>query len=107
VGTHDVSFERLLRAMRRAEQYIQQEPEGAQAILRRRLQLDQEFLDFAWPMFSYRLGLDQSLIATLESQARWALREGQIQGRAAPNYLSFVHAAPLRKAKPTAAAVGR
>lgn len=107
VGTHDASFERLLRAMRRAEQYIQQEPEGAQAILRRRLQLDQDFLDFAWPIFSYRLGLDQSLIATLESQARWALREGQIQGRAAPNYLSFVHTAPLRKAKPTAAAVGR
>lgn len=107
VGRHDAALERLLRAMRRAEQFIQQEPQGAQAILRRRLQLDQDFLDFAWPLFSYRLGLDQSLIATLESQARWAVREGQIQGRQAPNYLSFVHAAPLRKAKPTAAAVGR
>lgn len=107
VGTQDVALERLLRVMRRAEQFIQQEPEAARVILRRRLTLDQEFLEFAWPSFSYRLGLDQSLIATMESQARWALREGQIRGKVPPNYLSFVHAAPLRKAKPTAAAIGR
>ncbi len=107
VGTQDAELERLLRAMRRAELFIQAEPEAAKAILRRRLSLDQEFLEFSWPSFSYRLGLDQSLIATMESQARWALREGQIQGKVAPNYLSFVHAEPLRKVKPTAAGIGR
>lgn len=107
VGTQDASLERVLRALRRAEQFIQHDAEGAKAILKRRLGLDQEFLDFAWPSFSYRLGLDQSFIATLESQARWALREGQIQGKALPNYLSFVHTEPLRKVKPTATSVGR
>lgn len=107
VGTQDIALERLLRAMRRAEQFIQAEPDAAQAILRRRLNLEPEFIEFSWPSFSYRLGLDQSLIATMESQARWALREGQIQGKVPPNYLSFVHAAPLRKVKPTAATIGR
>lgn len=107
VVAQDAALERLLRVMRRAEQFIQQEPEAAKAILRQRLNLTQDFVEFAWPSFSYRLGLDQSLIATLESQARWALREGVIRGKLPPNYLSFVHAAPLRRVKPTAAAVGR
>jgi ABC-type nitrate/sulfonate/bicarbonate transport system substrate-binding protein len=107
VGTQDVALERLLRALRRAELFIQQEPDAAKAILRRRLAMDNDFLEFAWPSFSYRLGLDQALIATMESQARWALREGQITGKTPPNYLSFVHAAPLRKVKPTAATIGR
>ncbi|HEY0819936.1 MAG TPA: ABC transporter substrate-binding protein [Rhizobacter sp.] len=110
-GPQDAAIERVLRALRRAEQFIQQTPDEARAILRRRLAMEQDFLDFAWPSFSYRLGLDQALIATLESQARWALREGQVpgqaSGRATPNYLSFVHAAPLRKVKPTATAIGR
>jgi ABC-type nitrate/sulfonate/bicarbonate transport system substrate-binding protein len=106
VGTQDAALQRLLRALRQAEQFIQQEPEAAKAILRRRLNLDQEYVEFAWAGFSYRLSLDQSLLATMESQARWALREGRIQGKV-PNYLSFVHAAPLRKVKPTAAAIGR
>ncbi|MBL0728547.1 ABC transporter substrate-binding protein [Piscinibacter sp. HJYY11] len=107
VGVQDVAFERLLRALRRAELFIQQEPDAAKAILRRRLAMESDFLEFSWPSFSYRLGLDQALIATMESQARWALREGQIAGKAPPNYLSLVHAAPLRKVKPTAATIGR
>jgi ABC-type nitrate/sulfonate/bicarbonate transport system substrate-binding protein len=108
-GPQDAALERVLRALRRAEQFIQQEPDAAKAILRQRLAMAQDFLDFAWPSFSYRLGLDQALIATMESQARWAQREGLLPGpgRATPNYLSFVHAAPLRKVKPTAAAIGR
>jgi ABC-type nitrate/sulfonate/bicarbonate transport system substrate-binding protein len=106
-GAHDETLERLLRAMLRAEQFIQQDPEAARAILRRRLNLGQDFLDFAWPHFTYRLGLEQALIATMESEARWALREGQIQGKGVPNYLSFVHAGPLRRVKPTAASIGR
>lgn len=106
-GPRDEAFERLLRALLRAEQFIQQEPEAARAILRRRLGLGEEALDFAWPNFSYRLRLDQSLIATMESEARWALREGFVKGKAVPNYLTFLHAAPLRKVKPTAAVIGR
>jgi ABC-type nitrate/sulfonate/bicarbonate transport system substrate-binding protein len=107
VGAHDEILERVLRALLRAEQFIQQDPDAARATLRRRLGLGQDFLDFAWPHFTYRLSLEQALIATMESEARWALREGQVQGKAVPNFLSFVHAAPLRRVKPAAASIGR
>jgi NitT/TauT family transport system substrate-binding protein len=96
---------RLLRAVERAEQFIEQRPADAKGILRRRLQLDQRFIDWVWPGLAYRLTLDQSLISTMESQARWAMREGHIQGKPRPNFLKLVHPAVLKLVKPTAVGV--
>ncbi len=107
VGTRDASLVRVLRALQRSEQFIQQQPEAAKAILRKRLQLEQAFVDWVWPSFAYRLALDQALLTTMESQARWALREGHIKGKNHPNFLTLVHTAPLRAVKPTAVGLGR
>mgnify|MGYP002788468246 CR=1 FL=1 len=97
---------RVLRAVERAQQLIRNRPTEAQAIMKARLQLDQSFVDWAWGDLHYRLGLDQSLLSTLENEARWALREGHVQARGAlPNVLDVVDSGPLRKALPEAVTV--
>lgn len=100
LGQRDDDLVKVLRALLRAEQFIQSEPARAKAILRTHLGLDQEYIDWIWPHYKYRLALEQSLITTLESEARWARQEGYVTAGRSPNYLEFIHTAPLRKARP-------
>jgi NitT/TauT family transport system substrate-binding protein len=100
-------FARLLGALQRAEALIEREPARAQAILRARLGVDQRFVDWVWPGLEFRLGLDQALLKTLESEARWALREGHVPRAPMPDYLRFIDPAPLAGANPTAVGLAR
>ena len=59
-----------------------------------------------WPHLNFRLSLDQALLRTVESEARWALREGHERGEM-PNYLPFFHSQPLLQVKPAAATLPR
>ena len=94
---------KVLRALERAQRFIREQPAQAQAILKDKLQEDQAFIDATWGDFDYRLSLDQSLVSTLEGQARWAVREGHVPpGSRTPNYLQFVDREALRKAAPGA-----
>jgi NitT/TauT family transport system substrate-binding protein len=106
VGARDDDMIRLLKAIVRAERFIQERPDEAKAILRTSLQLDQPFIEWVWGGMAYRLSLDQSLISTMEGEARWARREGHVKG-ASPNFLGLLHSAPLKAVKPSAVGVNR
>ncbi len=101
-GPRDAELVALLRAVERAQAFIREKPRRAQAILRERLGTDEAFVQSVWPHLNFRLSLDQALLRTLESEARWALREGHASGEA-PNYLPLFHPGPLRRVKPAAA----
>jgi ABC-type nitrate/sulfonate/bicarbonate transport system substrate-binding protein len=103
---HDDQLARLLRAIDRAEQFIAARPDEAQAILRHQIKLDQGFVDWVWPALGFRLSLDQSLVTTMEGEARWAQREGHVAGGLRPNVLTLIHAAPLKAVKPDAVGTG-
>lgn len=105
IGVRDNDLVKLLRALDRAERFIQAEPQKAQAILRSRLKLDQAFIEWIWPRYNYQLSLDQSLLATLESEARWARMNGHVTAKQSPNYLDLIYALPLRKANPSAVGI--
>ncbi len=107
VGARDADLVRVLRAVERAEKFILEQPEDAKAILRARLKLDQGFIDWVWSGLNFRLALEQSLITTLEGEARWARRAEHVKVAASPNFLGILHTAPLKTVKPTAVGVGR
>jgi len=93
---------KVLRALERAQTLIASEPGKAKAILRDRLQLDPNYADWVLARYKYRLSLDQSLVTTLESEARWARDEGHASATKLPNYLGLIHSAPLRQVRPSA-----
>jgi NitT/TauT family transport system substrate-binding protein len=107
LGTRDDELASVLRALLRAEHDVQAEPGKAQAILRERLKLDQDFIDWMWPNINYRVSLMPSLLTTLESEARWARQEGHVTASRSPNYLNFIYSEPLRKARPDRIGIGR
>lgn len=102
VGAHDTTLAKLLKAVERAENFIQAQPLEAKRILMQRLALEQAFVDTVWPGMRYRLALDQTLLVTMEGEARWARREGHASGQLKPNFLQLVHSAPLHTIKPEA-----
>jgi NitT/TauT family transport system substrate-binding protein len=105
LAEHEDEIVRVLRALQRAQHFIAEQPQRAKEILGARARLDPAFVDAVFAGFSYRLSLDQSLVSTMESEARWALREGYVSpARRLPNYLDYVATGPLLKAVPTALA---
>ena len=103
IAEREADIVKVLRAMERAQRWIRDRPVEAQAILKDRLQEDQGFIDATWKDFNYRMSLDQSLLSTIEGEARWAIREGHVPAESkTPNYLQFIEAGPLRKAVPGA-----
>ena len=102
----DGAMVRMLRAVERAEQFIQSHPAEAQAILCEQLKLDQHFVDWVWGGLGFRLSLDQALLTTMEGEARWAQREGHVAEGARPNVLTLIHAGPLKAVKPLAVGTG-
>ncbi len=106
-GARDAELARLLRALDKAIAHIARAPAEAQALVRARTTLDDEVVRAIWPDLRFSLILEQSLIITLESKARWALQRNLVRGREVPNYLQFLHAAPLRAVNPQSVTVRR
>lgn len=94
-------FLRVLRALALAERFIATEPVQAQAILRSRLAIGEAEATGYLKEHDFRMRLDQSLISTMESQARWAIRQGRAEARDRPsNFLQTIEPSLLRKAAP-------
>lgn len=105
LGQRDEELTRILKAVDRAERFIKERPVEAQTILRDRLHIDQAFVDWIWPRYRFQLSLNQSLLSTLESEARWARSEGHIKADRIPNFLALFHTGPLRAARADAVGI--
>ena len=60
-----------------------------------------------WDEFNFRLVLDQSIIVSLEDEARWAIREELVDKEEVPNYLDFIYINALEDVKPEAVTIIR
>jgi NitT/TauT family transport system substrate-binding protein len=99
----DAEIVKLLRALARASQFIAREPAAARQILAARLHIPDAQAASYLAAHDYSLNLDQSLVSTMESQARWALRSGQVEkGGSAVNLLRAIDPSLLRIALPGA-----
>jgi NitT/TauT family transport system substrate-binding protein len=101
-GFSDDDAFKLLRAVRRGIDLIHHDPARAKAIMARLLKLEVTVLDKTWSDFDYRLELAQSLVTTLEAEARWALRRKFVPPGEVPDYLDLVRLEPLRRVDPRA-----
>ena len=89
---------KLLRALARAERFIAANPERAAQILSARLR--KQVAPKSLAEHDYRLSLGQSLITTMDGQARWAAGKGLMPGAKGGNLLRCIEASLLRAAAP-------
>jgi ABC-type nitrate/sulfonate/bicarbonate transport system substrate-binding protein len=97
----------LMQAFLAAEQFVKDNPEQAVKILARRLGADQRLINQLWNKLHLSVTLHQPLVLLLESQARWAVREGYVDGDEILDYTSLIHLNTLYKLKPEAVTVIR
>lgn len=91
----------LLRALRKASDWIAGHPAEARALLQQHAGISADLVDSSWGPLGYEITLKQSLLITMEAQARWARRERMVDGPS-PNFLRFIDASALRKLQPLA-----
>lgn len=100
---HPEQVQAVLNAMHEATVLIRRNPAMAREVLRRRVEVDQDFLNDAFDGYRYELTLKQSLITTMESQSNWAVKERYVnEGLRPPNLLHIIDARPLLKVNPKA-----
>lgn len=105
IDTRSDDLRNVLRALDRATRLIAADPEKAVKILRSRLNVDQAYAQWLLSRYRYQLTLDQSLLTSLESEARWAREEGHVKAARSPNYLRFVYSPLLRQVRPSAVGI--
>jgi NitT/TauT family transport system substrate-binding protein len=98
---------RLLRVIDTAIAWAQTHEAEATAIMARRLGMDPVATAASLASFDYELTLEQTLLVSLDEQARWAVKAGMTSAAAVPNYLDFVDLSALAGVKPQAVTVIR
>ena len=89
-GRHE-AVHAFLRAIIRAEVFVAEQPEEAQAIMASATGIDRGLIRAVWDAFHYSVRLDQTLLITLEDETRWAIKQKLTVQTAMPEYRKFIH----------------
>jgi len=99
--SHEVQ-RRVIRALGRAEEYMAAHPSDSVAIVSRACDLDPGDLRSQWGDYEWRTALDQTLLLSLEDEARWMIDTKQVKGaKRTPDFLRYVQSAALRAQFPS------
>ncbi|MFC1907771.1 ABC transporter substrate-binding protein [Chloroflexota bacterium] len=104
---HPEVLNKFLRAIDKATDFIGKRKEESQAIVAERLKLDKELMTAIWDDVIMEIFLDQSLIVTMEAEARWAIRNKLTDKTDVPNYLDYIYYDALEEVKPEAIGIIR
>lgn len=103
VSQNEKVVERFLRALKKSETFIRNNPEESMNIVSSFTKLDKETLRGTWSTFTLQLGLDNKLVPTMEGEAQFAKDTGKLpKETATPDFREFIFEAPLKKVAPSA-----
>lgn len=95
------TVEKILKALVKAGDYIEQNPEESKQILIKYSKLDKETIDGIWNNFVYKPALNDLLLKYLNAEAEWAIETGKVSSNTKiPNFKDYIYSEPLRKVSP-------
>lgn len=92
----------VIRGLQTAIDYIASNPKESKSIVIESLKLDPSFIDWVWPDYIFKLGLNQSLILNITSQAAWAVETQISEYQELPTSANFVDSRALLQVEPGA-----
>jgi NitT/TauT family transport system substrate-binding protein len=90
----------ILQALIKSEEFVKKYPKLAQRIVSNKTGLKDSEMAGLWPDLRFEVSLEQSLLASLENEARWVIRNKLTDRKKVPNYLNFIHLGALEAVKP-------
>jgi ABC-type nitrate/sulfonate/bicarbonate transport system substrate-binding protein len=92
---------KLLRALAQAQKFLASHPEAGMAIIKQWIKFPKP-VDYGVSKTKYELSLDQTMLLTMEDEARWMIENKLIQQRQVPNYLDYLYPEALWQVDPKA-----
>lgn len=90
----------FMKAILKAETHIHQNRYSSIGIVAGELQQDFSKINKVWDKLIFKIALDQTLIITLEEEAKWFIKEKYTNSRKLPDYLDYIDAKYLKDVKP-------
>lgn len=97
---HPAAMEKFVRALLKAERFMQSHPEESLNLVARWLNIDAAALRPTWQQFDFRVTLLQSHLITLEDEARWVMARGYVAPGPSPNLLRHLYLNALLAVEP-------
>jgi len=102
VDSHPQEVQRALRALDAAIRSMRADPAAASRIVGAQFKLSEANAIKVLDNAEFSLKLDQSLLLSLDDQARWAIGQGLVRAGPVPNFVKFIKPAPLQAVLPAA-----
>ncbi len=97
----------FLSTIRKGQNFIRDRQDTAIDIVSQRLALDKKQTQSIWEEFIFKLMLDQSVLISLEDEARWAIKNKFTDEKETPNFLNLIYTDALAEIDPDAMSVIR
>jgi ABC-type nitrate/sulfonate/bicarbonate transport system substrate-binding protein len=95
-------LERLFKALKHAESFLTRHPEESVKIVARQVELAPAVVKAALTRSRCALSFDQSLLITMEDEARWMIKNRLTGQTMVPNFLGYMNAKALFRVSPEA-----
>lgn len=96
---HSNILKRLMKSLVQAEDYIVSHQDEAKAIVRKRMNFDEAYMEIIWPRYQFALCLEQSLITAMEDEARWMIKNNLTNEKQVPDFLNYIYPDGLKAVK--------
>lgn len=101
VSANPETVEKILKALAKASDFIQKNPEESKLILMKYTKLDKETVDGIWNNFVYKPVLNDLLPKYLNEEAQWAKETGKIsKDTKIPDFDEYIYKGTLKRVKP-------
>ena len=97
---HGEQINRLLKSLALAEEYLIDHPEEAKAIVQKRLNFSDAYMETVWPNHEFTLSLDQSLLIAMNDEGRWMINNNLTTGKTVPYFRDYIYTKGLEEIKP-------
>ena len=103
---HPDTVKKVLRALIKARGFIIEHPDAALQITANHLHVDKSSLAVPWKGYNFDISLRQSVLISLQEQARWALQRKGGESAVVPGFLDSFYTEGLKSIDPTLVSVG-
>jgi NitT/TauT family transport system substrate-binding protein len=102
IKQHPDLVRRVLNSLAEADGYMVLHPAETKAILQKRYNYDDAYVERVWPENQFSLSLDQSLVTALEDEGRWMINNNLTIEKTLPDFRDDIYTKGLEDVKPEA-----
>jgi sulfonate transport system substrate-binding protein len=90
----------FIKSLKEAEDYLNKNKEESKIIVKEKMNVSENYINYAWNNMIISLNLSQNVIFTMENEAKWRINNNMTKNKIFPNYVRYIYFDALEKIKP-------